>query len=307
MTRERAVVAKPHARRNTREGCSTAEGVPGRESCASSRTGGGSGLGSVHEGPLPTRSGAPALPVEAGTSNGSSDRDTRRSTAGSRVGGNASFGALRSTPAGRRCRETPGSPGTAWVVKAIHGRRREIDETRVLVAVLGSRDWQAASPFVVQGKSQGDLGMRGLARYQPSDAVDAASWGRQGRVNGCAELDAESVTGPARGSRSGTKVPGWPARFQMSPDSRPFSPSPGWSEGVLALQVGARWPQGRRAPSSRSDEADRWCLRGTKGDVRERSASGKARPVGRRGGSAHAVTPRDRVMPVAKGSAAEHR
>jgi len=307
MTRGRAVVAKPHARRNTREGCSTAEGVPGRESCASSRTGGRSGLGSVHEGPLPTRSGAPALPC--GSRNLEWVERQGHPEVDSRLEGRREC-LLRCAAVhsgGFRCRETPGSPGTARVVKATRGRSREIDETRVLVAVLGSRDWQAASPYVIQGKSQGDLGMRGLARYQPSGAVDAASWGSQGRANGCAELDAESVTGPARGSRSGTKVSGWLARFQMSPDSRPFSPSPGWSEGVLALQVGARWPQGRRAPSSRSDEADRWCLRGTKGDVRERSASGKARPVGRRGGSAHAVTPRDRVMPVAKGSAAEHR
>lgn len=176
-TRERAVVAKPHARRNTREGCSAAEGVPGRESCASSRTGGGSGLGSVHEGPLPTRSGAPALPcgsrnLEWGERRGHPEVD-------SRLEGRRECLLRRAAihSGGFRCRETPGSPGTVRVAQAARGRRREIDETRVLVAVLGSRDWQAASPYVVQGKSQGDLRMRGLARYQPSGAVDAASWG----------------------------------------------------------------------------------------------------------------------------------
>lgn len=198
MTRGRAVVAKPHARRNTREGCSTAEGVPGRESCASSRTGGRSGLGSVHEGPLPTRSGAPALPC--GSRNLEWIERQGHPEVDSRLEGRREC-LLRCAAVhsgGFRCRETPGSPGTARVVKATRGRSREIDETRVLVAVLGSRDWQAASPYVIQGKSQGDLGMRGLARYQPSGAVDAASLGVTG--------PGERVRGARRGICNGSRT-----------------------------------------------------------------------------------------------------
>jgi hypothetical protein len=63
-TRGRAVAAKPHARRNAREGCSPVEGVPDRESRRSSRIDGGSDLGGAHEGPLPTRSDIPTLPRE---------------------------------------------------------------------------------------------------------------------------------------------------------------------------------------------------------------------------------------------------
>jgi len=78
-----------------------------------------------------------------------------------------------------RCRETPGSPGTACVVQATRGRSREIDETRVLVAVLGSRSRQEASTVVVHGAPQGEPGHARPGPEPSLDAVDAAE-GAQG-------------------------------------------------------------------------------------------------------------------------------
>lgn len=95
--------------------------------------------------------------AKVGTSNGDCDRGARRTVQGHRGGGNASRTALRIPSGGFRCRETPGSPGTAWVAQVIRGRRREIDEEWVLVVVSDSSGRQAASSSVVQGKSQGDL------------------------------------------------------------------------------------------------------------------------------------------------------
>jgi hypothetical protein len=95
---------------------------------------------------------------KVGTSNGWRDRGARRTVQGH---GRRKKSLLRTAPripsGGFRCRETPGSPGTAWVAQALRGRRREIDEERVLVVVSGSSGRQAASSSVVQGKSQGDL------------------------------------------------------------------------------------------------------------------------------------------------------
>jgi len=112
-----------------------------------------------------------------------------------------------------RCRETPGSPGTACVVQATRGRSREIDETRVLVAVLGSRSRQEASTVVVHGAPQGEPGHARPGPEPSLDAVDAAE-GAQGsgeRVcgarNGICHGWRSSIGNGSEGSRSSGTIP----------------------------------------------------------------------------------------------------
>lgn len=138
------------------------------------------------------------------------------------------------------------------------GRRREIGGTRVLVAVSGSRSRQAASRAVVQGKSQGDLGTRGLARYQPHEAVDAASGG----------------TGAGRrGARVSTRNLSWIPheardRGRRSPTDR-YDSRRLWILERLSLHRGGR----ERSSPCRSMPCD-----GRK--VGARSALGRTKPIG---------------------------
>jgi hypothetical protein len=154
------VTAKSRPRKKTREGCSSREGVPGREKSSAFTGRRWKRSRRSPRGRPPTRACTSALLAEAGHSNGGRDRGARRSVTELEeqrrkcLPRNANV--IHSGEPG--CRETPGSPGTAWVVQAARGRSREANETRVLVVVLDSRNRWVASPVVSQGEPQGDLG-----------------------------------------------------------------------------------------------------------------------------------------------------
>lgn len=137
--------------------------------------------------------------------------------------------------------------------------------------------------------------------------------GTQGRANGCAGLGRHLSTDDAREPGPGAKASGSHVRTQASPGLRRFSPSPGGSgEGPRSAGSTVRCVRkGAWCRSSRSNEVDRWCLRGTRetsesGLLRERLVQSAHQASSRRVGSPRCFL-RARVMPRTRATPAGRR